>query len=59
VRTVVTDGRGIARFAYDGSGFWLLRLVHMLPCREACGDADWRSYWAAYALQPDWLPRQP
>lgn len=58
VRTVVTDDKGIARFAYDGSGFWLLRLVHMLPCREACGDADWRSYWAAFALQPDWLPRQ-
>lgn len=59
VRTVVTDDKGIARFAYDGSGFWLLRLVHMLPCRQACGDADWRSYWAAFALQPDWLPRQP
>jgi hypothetical protein len=59
VSTVVTDAKGIASFAYDRPGFWMLRLVYMLPCREACGSADWRSYWAAYALQPDWLPRQP
>lgn len=57
-RTAVTDDQGIATFAYDRPGFWLLRMVHMLPCTEACGDADWRSYWAAYALQPDWLPPQ-
>lgn len=55
-RTVVTDDQGIASFAFDRPGFWLLRMVHMLPCTEACGDADWRSYWAAYAIQPDWLP---
>lgn len=55
-RTVVTDDQGIATFAFDHPGFWLLRMVHMLPCTELCGDADWRSYWAAYAIQPDWLP---
>lgn len=59
VRTAVTDEKGIATFAYDRPGFWMLRLVHMVPCQEYCGNADWRSYWAAFALQDDWLPAKP
>lgn len=54
-RTVKTDANGIARFDYDKPGFWMLRMVHMKPC-TGCRDADWRSYWAAYAIQQDWLP---
>ncbi|MFP7722866.1 DUF4198 domain-containing protein [Lysobacter sp. A3-1-A15] len=54
-RTVKTDGDGVARFRYDKPGFWLLRMVHMKPCPK-CRGADWRSYWAAYAIQQDWLP---
>lgn len=53
--TVRTDADGIARFDYDKPGFWLLRMVHMKPCPK-CSGADWRSYWAAYAIQQDWLP---
>ena len=56
VRTAVTDDDGIATFAYDQPGFWMLRMVHMQPCGTDCGDADWRSWWAAYAIQADWLP---
>jgi uncharacterized GH25 family protein len=55
-RTAVTDSQGTVSFDYDRAGFWLLRLVHMQPCTTGCGDADWRSWWAAYAIQPDWLP---
>lgn len=54
-RTVTTDANGIARFDYDKPGFWMLRMVHMKPC-TGCSDADWRSYWAAYGIQQDWLP---
>lgn len=54
-RTVKTDANGIARFDYDKPGFWMLRMVHMHPCK-VCRGADWRSYWAAYAIQQDWLP---
>lgn len=54
-RTVQTDAQGIARFDYDKPGFWMLRMVHMHPC-VGCRGADWRSYWAAYTIQQDWLP---
>ncbi|WP_332705726.1 DUF4198 domain-containing protein [Novilysobacter longmucuonensis] len=54
-RTVQTDADGIATFEYDKPGFWMLRMVHMHPC-TGCRGADWRSYWAAYAIQQDWLP---
>ncbi len=56
VRAAGTDPEGIVRFDYDRGGFRLLRLVHMQPCTTDCGDPDWRSWWAAYAIQPDWLP---
>lgn len=58
VRTVVTGDDGIASFDYDQPGVWMLRMVHMQPCKTDCGDADWRSWWAAYAIQSDWLPAQ-
>lgn len=56
IRTVVTDAEGIITFDYDRPAFWLLRMIHMQPCKTACGDADWRSWWAAFAIQDDWLP---
>ncbi len=54
-RTARTDAEGIVSFAYDKPGLWMLRMVHMHPCSD-CPDAEYRSYWAAYAIQSDWLP---
>ena len=53
---VHTDSDGIAAFKLVGPGFWLIRLVHLLPCSDQydgdCGDVDWESYWASYSF---WL----
>ena len=56
--TARTDDGGIARFTLDSEGVWLIRLVHLIPCREAtdvvaCSDVDWESYWASYSFQVD------
>ncbi len=40
-----TDAEGNVTFTIDRSGYWIVRLVHMVPSTEA--GADWRSYWAA------------
>jgi uncharacterized GH25 family protein len=51
---VRTDPRGIARFETAGPGEWLVRLVHMMPCRPRpradCLDLDWESYWSSYSF---------
>lgn len=52
-----TDGSGVARLKLSGSGFWLIRLVHQVPCsiqtEEDCSNVDWESYWASYTFQLD------
>lgn len=49
-----TDDRGIARFETAGPGQWLVRLVHLMPCRPRpaadCLDLDWESYWGSYSF---------
>jgi uncharacterized GH25 family protein len=55
---VYTDARGYARFELNRPGFWLLHLVHLLPCSEhsdvvSCAFVDWESYWASYSFQLD------
>jgi uncharacterized GH25 family protein len=45
----VSDARGVARFTLTQSGVWLIRSVHMRPCKS-CKDADWESFWAAYSF---------
>jgi len=40
-----TDAEGNVTFTIDRSGYWIVRLVHMVPSTEP--GADWRSYWAA------------
>ena len=54
----ITNARGVARFDLDRTGFWLLHLVHLLPCSEhsdvvSCTYVDWESYWASYSFQLD------
>lgn len=50
-----TDSAGIARFRLDRRGFWLIRLVHLRPCKARfagdCTDVDWESYWASYTFE--------
>lgn len=50
-----TDGQGIARFEAAGEGQWLVRLVHLMPCRERpgadCLGLDWESYWSSYSFR--------
>lgn len=48
--TSITDARGVARFVPAQRGMWLIRSVHMRPCK-GCGDADWESFWAAYSFE--------
>lgn len=40
-----TDAAGVAAFALDGPGDWIVRLVHMLPSEEQ--GAEWRSWWTS------------
>lgn len=50
VRTqvAVTSGDGVATFAHERPGVWLVRLVHMRRCAGAgCGGSDWESFWGA------------
>ena len=55
--TVHTDAQGVAEFTLDRAGFWLIRLVHLLPCSERheedCSYVDWESYWTSYSFQLD------
>ena len=46
----VTDARGVVRFTLPVAGTWLIRSVHMRPCK-GCKDVDWESFWAAYTFQ--------
>lgn len=52
--TARTDENGIARFALDRAGPWLIRLVHMMSCDQRddldCDDAFWESYWTSYSF---------
>jgi uncharacterized GH25 family protein len=45
----VSDARGVARFTLAQPGVWLIRSVHMRPCK-GCKDADWESFWTAYSF---------
>ena len=45
----VTDARGVVHFTLPQAGVWLIRSVHMRPCK-GCKDADWESFWAAYSF---------
>ncbi len=44
-----TDENGEVKFKVEYSGFWLIRLVHLLPC-ERCEDVDWESFWASFSF---------
>ena len=45
----VSDARGVARFTLTQPGVWLIRSIHMRPCK-GCKDADWESFWATYSF---------
>lgn len=47
--TAKTDDEGIARFEIGTPGFWLLRMVHMVPC-PTCSYTDWESYWTSFSF---------
>ncbi len=47
--TATTDTRGVARFTLTQPGMWLIRSVHLRPCK-ACKDIDWESFWASYSF---------
>lgn len=56
--TMHTNSEGIAEFTLDRAGFWLIRMVHLLPCSERheqgdCSYVDWESYWTSYSFQLD------
>jgi uncharacterized GH25 family protein len=44
-----TNRRGIARVRLHTRGTWMLRLVHMQPCR-GCEHADWESFWTSFTF---------
>lgn len=46
---VRSDAQGIARFAIEPRGQWLLHTVHMHRTQgnDAQGEIDWRSHWAS------------
>jgi uncharacterized GH25 family protein len=48
-QVATTDASGNATFVTPAEGVHLLRAVHMVRC-DGCSDADWHSYWTAYAF---------
>ena len=44
-----TNTHGIARFNLEREGFWLIRVVHLLPCSDRA-DANWESYWSSFTF---------
>jgi uncharacterized GH25 family protein len=52
-----TNETGIARFRLEQGGFWLIRLVHLMPCSESSGGdceyAHWESHWTSYSFEVD------
>ena len=46
----ITDARGVARFRLNEPGVWVVKTVYLRPCRK-CDDADWESFWSAYAFE--------
>ena len=52
-----TDSEGIGRFRLHSGGFWLLRLVRLIPCSERpdvdCSKVQWESHWTSYAFHLD------
>ncbi len=49
-QTMTTDHNGMAEFENSRAGLWLIRLVHLYPCREE-KDMDWTSYWASFCFE--------
>ncbi len=49
--TVRTDADGQATLKLDGSGLWLVRMMHLRPCAQECGEVQWESFWAAYTFR--------
>jgi uncharacterized GH25 family protein len=43
-----TDAQGRAFFTLNGSGLWMIRLVHIYPVEDGM---DWESYWSAYCFE--------
>ncbi len=41
---------GTVAFKLNGSGDWLIRLVHMRRCTADCAEIDWESFWSAYSF---------
>ncbi|WP_218082252.1 DUF4198 domain-containing protein [Anthocerotibacter panamensis] len=41
-----TDPKGMVTFRLK-PGVWLIRLVHMRPCQQACQGVDWESFWSS------------
>jgi uncharacterized GH25 family protein len=50
--TARTDAEGEVSFRLVAGGAWLLRLVHMVPCR-GCSYTDWESYWTSFSFEVD------
>ena len=50
--TARTDADGEVSFRIAAGGAWLLRLVHMVPCR-GCSYTDWESYWTSFSFAVD------
>lgn len=50
--TARTDADGRVSLPVQAKGAWLLRLVHMVPCR-GCSHTDWESYWTSFSFAID------
>ncbi|MDQ3056837.1 MAG: DUF4198 domain-containing protein [Pseudomonadota bacterium] len=46
-----TDASGETRFRLDGTGLWLVRMMHLRPCRRDCAEVQWESFWASYSFR--------
>lgn len=46
-----TDDQGMATFKLEQKGRYLIRLVHLFPCKDPY--TDWESHWATYCFKLD------
>ena len=47
---LVTDRDGKTTVELDGKGVWLIRLVYMQRCKNACEGTAWESFWGALSF---------
>lgn len=58
LQRVTTDARGVAEFALDEAGPWMVTTIHMIRAAEGAAH-DWRTYWSSLNFERAAPPASP